>query len=208
MKRAILFFVCLMGMTFAFAQIEDQEPPHTLHVGAGYSYILSDINAGGANVDKLKHGAGLELSYSYLPIGKRMGFGVNYTGHLSRMTVVNGPSWRPDWTNINMQVHNITPMVNICNLYEKHAWKTSLGLGYMIAQFGGTMNSMTGENPKETKGGLSTYLSFEYEYRIDKYTGLFLRIHRMTWTGKYDKDRETSEGIADIGISTGFNLHF
>jgi hypothetical protein len=67
MKRTLLFLACLMGMTFAFAQKENQKPPHTLHVGAGYSYIFSDIYAGGADVAKLKHGAGLELSYSFLP---------------------------------------------------------------------------------------------------------------------------------------------
>ncbi len=192
-------------------EVEKQEraqmPPHTVHVGAGYSYIISDIFAGGIDVDKLKHGAGVELSYAYLPVGKRLGFGVNYTAHFSRVTVTDGPSWQPDWVNLNMQLHNITPMLNICNVYEKHALKTSLGIGYMYIRTGGLASSMPA-GLKETKDGFSSYLSFEYEYRIDEYTGFFLRMHGTSWVSRYDEENEMRDGILDCGVSIGFNMHF
>ena len=184
-----------------------QMPPHTVHVGAGYSYIISNIYAGGLDVDKLKHGAGVELSYTYLPVGKRLGFGVNYTAHFSRVTATEGPSWQAYWANINMQLHNITPTLNICNVYRKHALKTSLGIGYMFVRIGG-LGSAIPNGAKETKDGLSGYLSFEYEYRIDEYTGFFMRIHETGWVSRYDEENEMRDGILDCGVSIGFNIHF
>ena len=163
--------------------------------------------AGGLDVDKLKHGAGVELSYTYLPVGKRLGFGVNYTAHFSRVTATEGPSWQAYWANINMQLHNITPTLNICNVYRKHALKTSFGIGYMFVHIGG-LGSAIPNGAKETKDGLSGYLSFEYEYRIDEYTGFFMRIHETGWVSRYDEENEMRDGILDCGVSIGFNIHF
>lgn len=81
-----------------------------------------------------------------------------------------------------------------------------MGIGYLHAQLIGPLDAK-GKSIKETSGGLSSYISLEYEYRIDKYTGFFLRLHEMDWLGEYDEERERWEGIANYGVSAGFNLH-
>lgn len=176
-------------------------PPHTIHVGAGYSHIASGIEVDGIEAYGLKRGIGLEVAYSYLLPKTWMGFGVNYTGHFADALI-------KEMVNVKFFVHNITPTIDFYSLYEKHALKTSIGLGYLQAQFIGPLQLETNAKPlKETFDGLSSYISIEYEYRIDKYTGFFLRLHEMNWLGEYDEARERWESIANFGASIGFNLH-
>lgn len=209
MKRAILFLVCLVSVAWASAQDVEkaQMSPHTVHVGAGYSSIASGVylvGVSGVDVSRLKRGAGLEAAYSYLPAGKRLGFGVCCTSYLVRATISSKDFGDQPWVFLNMQIHNLCPTVNYCWVGEKHALKAELGVGYMYAQIGGT----TASNQKDVKSGVSSYLAWEYEYRIDEYTGLFVRLHNMTWIDEWDEEEKVLEGIEKNGVSIGFNLHF
>lgn len=176
-------------------------PPHTIHVGVGYSHIASGVEVNYIEVDELERGIGLEVAYSYLSPKTWMGFGVNYTGHFADALF-------EEMVNVKLVIHNIAPTIDFYSVYEKHALKTSIGLGYLHAQFIGPLQLETDAKPsKDTFGGLSSYFSIEYEYRIDKHTGFFLRLHEMDWLGEYDEARERWEGITNFGASIGFNLH-
>lgn len=187
---------------------EQQVQPHVLHAGLGYSYI--------ASLKSLKSGAGIDVGYEYLFPKSHWSVGVIYTGHYSGGILKTsgglielpegGYELAPPATNIDVFIHNIAPTIGGYWSWGKHGFKASVGAGYINKMVLRDVEHSTMKRSREYDGGMSVYLSLEYEYRPYPDTGIFVRLHDMEHHGK--SDDTYWEGIVGYGIATGFNFHF
>lgn len=197
--------------------VEENQPvlPHVVHIGAGYSYIASQSSL------KLKNGGAVELGYEYLFPKSHWSVGVICTGHYSGGIIRTNGGWigvpgmhgngfqtAPPATNKDMLICNITPTIGGYWSWSKHCVKTSVGVGCMNKVVWSDVEPATMKRSRSYDGGLSSYLSLEYEYRPYQDTGIFVRLHDMMQHEKENNGEWDWKNIVGYGVSIGFNFHF
>ena len=189
---------------------KQQVLPHVVHVGAGYSYIASQAS--------LKNGGAVELGYEYLFPKSHWSVGVICTGHYSGGIKRTDGGWielpgggfqmGPLATNKDILICNITPTIGGYWSWGKHCVKTSVGVGCMNKVLWSDVEPATMKRSRSYDGGLSSYLSLEYEYRPYQDTGIFVRLHDMMQHEKENDGEWDWKNIVGYGVSVGFNFHF